>query len=80
MANELDEHTWPMSEAAVVTTDDLSDLFFLSPNIPGNTDMPEAIRFLAGCVLKWRSDPKFVAEICEWYADEIRAMEKRRTH
>ena len=77
MATRIKSHKWPTSEAAVITTDDLSDLHFLSPNIPGNVDLPEAIRYIAGCVLRWKQDDRqFVRDMIEWYSEEVRALEK----
>ena len=69
-------HKWPVQEAAVVTTDSLSDLALCCPQLPENSGMPMAVQFLAACVLKWRRDDAFVQQVIEWYQDEIRAMKE----
>lgn len=72
---------WPITEGAVVTTDDMQDLQVFFPKVDDETqNMPDALRYLLAIACKWKSDPEFVEEVLRWYEADVRRLLHSKAH
>jgi hypothetical protein len=55
----------PSSEAALVTSGNMTELELVLPDM-GDSDLPEIAIFLVACAMRFHSDPDFVQEQLEW--------------
>lgn len=58
----------PSNEAALVTTNDMTDWELLLPQFDDDENVPDLVVLLAGFMIRVQSDPEFVAEMGEWIA------------
>lgn len=62
---EIDPSTIPLGEAAIVTSNDMTELELVLPDL-GDGDVPELALFLIACAVRLHSDPDFLQEQLDW--------------
>lgn len=62
--------TVPISEAAIVTVDNGSDIEFWLPDAAG--EAPLTFQFLTACALRFANDPQFVQEQIDWLERNVK--------
>jgi hypothetical protein len=55
----------PPTEAAIVTSSNMTELELVLPDL-GDEDLPEIAIFLVACAMRFHSDPGFVQEQLDW--------------
>lgn len=62
---ENDPNTIPPGEAAIVTSNNMTELELVLPDL-GEGDLPELTLFLIACAMRLHSDPDFLHEQLDW--------------
>ena len=57
--------TVPPNEAAIVTSNNMTELELILPEL-GEGDVPELVLFLVACAMRFHSDPDFMHEQLDW--------------
>jgi hypothetical protein len=58
------------NECAIVSTDNMTDIKVLLPDLPDGVAVPPVMAFLLACATRFRRDPNFVDEQIRWL-DEV---------
>lgn len=61
--------TIPLSEAAIVTSNNMTELELVLPEF-GEGDLPELALFLIACAMRFHSDPDFMHEQLNWLVSQ----------
>lgn len=56
----------PADEAALVTTNGMTELEFLMPEFGEDEEVPDLVVMLMAVMLRLQNDPAFVADMHEW--------------
>ncbi len=54
------------TEAAIVTTNDMTELELVLPPMTDDEELPEAALFLTACAMRYHADPRFVEAQLTW--------------